>query len=140
MNKTEIIAKVKSLHLPRGSYVVFGAAPMAILGIREANDIDLFVSPEIHKHLKKLGWKILVKGPKDTPLTYDVFEAHDNWNFSKYSPTLQDLLATAFEVDGVTFASMEEVRKWKAITMGPKHLADIKMIDKYVNATKDDTP
>lgn len=88
MNKKEIISKVQSLNLPRGSYVVFGSCPLAVLGIREANDIDLMVSKELFEDLKKRGWQDRHKDSNDVPLVLDVFEAHTNWDFSSYSPTL----------------------------------------------------
>ncbi len=131
MTAPEIIAKVKSLDLPKGTYVVFGSCPMALAGIRESNDIDLLVSPKLRKHLKKIGWKQIKKNPGDEPLTHDVFEAHDNWNFSSFSPTLKELLKTATVAQGVPFASLKNVRKWKASGGRPKDLIDVKLIDNY---------
>lgn len=132
MTREEIITKVKALNFPKDSFVVFGSGPLALSGIREANDIDLLVSEEVFIDLKKSGWQELRKSEKDIPLVHDVFEAHDNWNFSSYSPTLQNLLASATVVDGVPFASLEEVRKWKAASGRLKDLVDIELIDKYL--------
>ena len=132
VSKEEIVAKLKALSLPRGSYIVFGSCPMALAGIRQANDIDLFVSPEVYEKLRAAGWQELHKSPNDHPLIHDVFEAHDNWNFSSYNPTLEHLLESANMVDGIPFASLEEVRKWKVATARPKDLADIRLIDKYL--------
>ena len=132
MDKTTIINKVKNLNLPENSYVVFGSCPLAIEGIRESNDIDLLVSGELHKILESKGWQKIVKGPHDTPVVRDVFEAHDNWNFSSYNPTLADLLINAKDVDGVKFASIDDVRRWKLASSRPKDLADLKLIDAYL--------
>jgi len=133
MTANEILAKVKGLNLPADSYVVFGSAPMAVAGIREANDIDLVVSSEVLEKLKQAGWKRIKKDDDDQPLTHDVFEVHDSWGFdSSYRPTLQHLLVTATIVDGVAFASLEEVLKWKTVSARPKDLADIELIDKYL--------
>lgn len=132
MQKEEIITKVKTLNLPKNSYVVFGSCPLAIAGLREAKDIDLLVSEEIFKKLRKDGWQELQKGPNDKPLVHDMFEAHDNWNFSSYNPTLQQLLMTATTIDGIPFASLEEVRKWKVASGRPKDHADIELIDKFI--------
>lgn len=131
MNKEEIIAKIKALNLPKNSYVVFGSCPLALVGLREANDIDLLVSKEIFEKLRKEGWKELHKSINDRPLVRDVFEAHDNWSFSSYSPTLEQLLVSATVVDEIPFASLEEVRKWKTASGRSKDLADIELIDDY---------
>ncbi len=131
MTKQKIISKVKSLNFPAGSYVVFGSAPMAMAGIREAQDIDLLVSKKLFLQLRETGWKEVHKNADDIPVIRDVFEAHENWNFSSYSPTLDDLLKTALIFEGIPFASLEEVRKWKVSSGRPKDLADIELIDAY---------
>lgn len=134
MTGAEIVSKVKTLKLPQDSYVIFGSCPLAAVGIREANDIDMLVSAKVYEDLIKAGWQQIRKGPDDTPLTYDVFEAHDNWDFSPYSPTLETLLSSAVKIDGVAFASLQEVRKWKVASGTPKHLADVKLIDEYLES------
>lgn len=90
MTKQEIIAKVKELNLAKDSYVVFGSCALAIAGIREAKDIDLFVTPEVLVQLRQTGWQELVKAPNDKPLVYECFEAHDNWDFSPSKPNLNN--------------------------------------------------
>jgi hypothetical protein len=136
MTGKQIIEKVKALNLPKGSYVVFGSCPMALAGIREAGDIDLLASAEVRKRFEKEGWQEVDKGPNDKPLTKDDYEIHDNWNFSSYQPTLEQLLSTATVVDNVPFASLEEVRKWKESSGRPKDLEDIKRIDAYMATLK----
>ncbi|MEK7642740.1 MAG: YdcF family protein [Patescibacteria group bacterium] len=131
MTKQEIISKVKELNLPKGEYVVFGSAPMAMAGIREAGDIDLLVSPEVFESLRKAEWKQIEKSVNDKPLTYDCFEAHDNWDFTLYKPTLKDLLKTATWIEDTPFASLEEVHKWKLASGRPKDLTDIELIEKF---------
>lgn len=132
MTGQEIIDRVKTLNLPEGTYVVFGSCPLALAGIREAKDIDLLVSKEIFEQLKTSGWKTIDKGPEDKPITSDVFEAHHNWEFEGYKSTLAQLLETASIADGIPFVSLEEVRKWKAASDNPKHLADVKQIDSFL--------
>src|SRR5439155_2393926 len=124
MNKDEIIRKVKELGLPKGSYVVFGSCPMAVAGIREAGDIDLLVLKEVFTKLRTAGWSEVIKSPNDKPLMFEDFEAHSNWGFSSYKPTLKHLLSTATIIDGIPFASLQEVRKWKAVSGRPKDIID----------------
>jgi len=132
MTAKEIITKVKSLNLPAGSYVVFGSCPMALAGIREANDIDMLVSQKLRENLSKMSWEQIYKTPNDKPLVHDVFEAHDNWNFSEFNPTLEELLKTATVKKVLPFASLQNVRKWKAVGSRPKDLKDVQLIDEYL--------
>lgn len=129
-----IIKKVKELGLPEGSFVVFGSCPMALADIRESSDIDMLVTLEVFDGLSKAGWKLIDKGGNDNPLALGDFEAHKNWNFTSYKPTLEHLLSTATVVDGVPFASLHEVRKWKKSSGRPKDLVDIQLIDNFLNS------
>ncbi|HEX4774378.1 MAG TPA: hypothetical protein VH234_02585 [Candidatus Saccharimonadales bacterium] len=131
MTKQVIIKKVKALNLPKGSYIVFGSCPLALAGLREANDIDLLVNDKLLNRLRAEGWKQTNKGPHDKPLVWDVFEAHNKWNFSAYQPTLEQLLETALVIEDVPFASLDEVRQWKVASGRPKDLEDIALIDAY---------
>lgn len=132
MNGQEIVGKVRELNLPIGSYAVFGSCPLAAAGLREANDIDLLVSGETLEQLRKAGWEEVDKGKGDKPLAHDVFEAHSKWNFSSYQPTLEDLLSDPIVIDGIPFANLSEVRKWKQASGRPKDLQDIKLIDSHL--------
>lgn len=126
----KIVAQVKALNLPEHSYIVCGGA-MAAAGIRGAADIDLFVSKEAFELLRSRGWEQVQKGNVQ-PLVRGLIEVHDNWDFGPYSPTLEELLESAVVVDGVPFASLQEVKKWKAIAAWPKDLADIALIDEFL--------
>lgn len=134
MTRDEIIAKVKSLELPDDSYIVYGSCPLAVAGIREAKDIDIYATQDVMDMLRVRGWKEVRKGMRDVPLNYDVFDVHDNWSFGAYDPTLERLLTTADVYDGVPFASLEEVRKWKVASGRPKDLEDITLIDTHLSA------
>jgi hypothetical protein len=136
MTKDEIIAKVKEQDFPEGSYIVFGSCPMAAAGIRESGDIDMLVSNELLKRLKKDGWKQIIKNPNDKPLVFEDFEAHDNWNFTSFNPKLSELLSRCTVVEGIPFASLEDVKKWKTAGARPKDLKDLELIDAYLAKTK----
>jgi|SRR5581483_11716072 len=140
MTGQEIIERVKALNLPADSYVVFGSCPLALAGIREAQDIDLYVRPEVLERFIQAGWKQVDKGPGDKPHVSGVFEAHTTWGFSPYAPTLIQPLQNADVFEGVAFASLKEVRKWKVASGGKKHEADVHLIDDYISKKHTNTP
>lgn len=134
MTGPQIVAKVKELNWPAGSYCVFGSAPLALAGLREANDIDFLITPELLEELKQQpGWHQVYNGPKDEPYENGVYEVHANWDFSTYAPTLEHLLKTANVVEGVPFAALDEVRKWKLAWGRPKDMQDVALIDGYLS-------
>lgn len=136
MTGQEIIAKMKELNLAEGSYIAFGATPLAVAGIRESQDIDLLVTPELRTALVKQGWKEVQNGVNDHPVTRGVYEAHDAWNFDGFQPTLAELQSRALLVDGIPFASLQDVRKWKTAAGRPKDLVDLALLDEYESRLK----
>jgi hypothetical protein len=132
MNKEEIIRKIKELKLPEGEYIVFGSGPLAVNGIRETNDIDLLLSQNLFKQLKTSGWKEKVFPSGDIFITYEECEGGSDWKYGSYNPTLEELLKTADYFDGVPFANLEEVIKWKTEFGREKDLKDVELIKKYL--------
>src|SRR5437667_3928970 len=55
MTKKDVVTKVKKLQLPKGSYIVYGASPLAIYGLRDVRDIDMFVSVKVYKKVDDKG-------------------------------------------------------------------------------------
>lgn len=127
----EIVAKTKALNFPTGEYVVFGSCPLAVAGIRQSGDIDIVVSKPLLLKLKQDGWSEISTEPT-SGVTKDVFDVHDKWNFGNYRPTVEQLLTTATFIEGVPFAALEEVRKWKIISDRPKDRRDVELIDEYL--------
>jgi hypothetical protein len=133
MTLQEILSEVKSLHLPDGEYVLCGSCPLTAAGIRETADIDMYVSESLRDKLVTDGWQEVPKEGHDRPITYGNFDAHTDWHIGSYDPSLQQLLDTATTIDGIPFASLKEVVKWKTQQGRPKDLLDIKLIRTYLD-------
>lgn len=137
MNGNDVVAKLKELNLPEGSYVSYGSSPMAIEGIRDVNDIDILATPKVYELLKFQGWEVAKKGLNDEPVASGDFEVHKTWSFSEYSPTLQELQSRARVVEGIPFASLIDVLKWKEASVKngwniEKNQKDIELIHRHL--------
>ena len=53
------LAVLKKINLSVGQYAVFGSGPLAVRGIRPANDLDLIVKDELWRELNKKGLNCL---------------------------------------------------------------------------------
>jgi len=51
--RMKYLDELKALALPPDQYAVFGSGPMAVRGIREANDLDLIVKESLWDDLRK---------------------------------------------------------------------------------------
>ena len=132
MNRKELVEKVKALGLPMGTYVVFGSGPLAAAGIRETEDVDLFVSDRLYTHMHENGWHETVGINGDHILKHGDYEVSRSWKFGTYHPHFSDLYAAADIVDGVPFVNLHEVRAWKLQSSRPKDRRDIELIDRYM--------
>lgn len=129
MNVDDVVRVVKKLQFSVGSYIVYGSGPLALHGLRVVNDVDMLVTKELKAKLKTSGWKEVNKGPNDTPVTKGDVEVHDTWSFCDYNPTLDELLGRADYYEGIAFASLTDVLKWKTAShASDKNLKDIEMI------------
>lgn len=131
----DIFAEVKRLNLPIGQYVVFGSGPLMAHGIRDTTDVDLFVTPTLYQTLKADGWdeKELNNPPGGVCLFRGTYEADDTWHYGDYDPTPEEIIGIADMIQGVPFAPLVEVLKWKQAFGRPKDVADVGLIEQYLN-------
>jgi len=118
------LAVLKKINLSVGQYAVFGSGPLAVRGIRPANDLDLIVKDELWRELNK-------KYPSldNRSIKIGKIEVYRDW-----LPWLSDkdqLIDSAEIFDGVPFVKLEYVLAWKKKMGRDKDLADIKLIENY---------
>jgi len=56
----DVVSEIKKLDFPASEYVVIGGAAMALRGIRETDDLDIAVSPELFEKCKQEGWEVML--------------------------------------------------------------------------------
>lgn len=131
----DIFTEVKHLDLPLGQYVVFGGGPLMAHGIRDTSDVDLFVMPTLYQVLKADGWEETeLPGPHGgLYLVNGIYEADDTWHYHEYDPTPEHVISIADVIQGIPFAPLTEVLKWKQAWGRPKDLADIPLIEQHLS-------
>ncbi len=131
-----ILNKIKELNLPRDQYVIIGSGIMDILGIREASDIDIAVTPYLYNILKKTGeWKeeerygyiFLKKG---------IFEIIPKLDWEKYKTTTEEAITSSILIEDVSFMNLDELCKFKNALGREKDKKDIELINEYQNNKK----
>ena len=128
----DLIAEVRKLNLPPGRYVVVGSAIMHQLGLREANDVDLAVTPELFETLRASGeWKEEARHGR-TFLKKEPVEVIPRLDWEDYPTTAEEAIASATIIDGVAFMNLHELIKFKRALGREKDLRDISLIDAYL--------
>lgn len=124
----DIKAKIIDLSLPKNSFVVVGSGILAVLGLRQSDDIDLIVTKELFEKLKIEGWETSY-WQDQVVLKKDVYDVGTTW----LGQTLEELLPNAQTIDGIPFLSLTDLRQWKTMMGRPKDLKDIALIDAYTS-------
>lgn len=126
-----IVERVKELGLPSGEYVVIGSGTLDALGLRQANDIDIAVLPQLHERLRATGeWKEEERYNK-VFLLKDGVEINPQLEWEDYPTTTQLAIDSALIIDDIPFLNLEELKEFKRAFGRPKDYADIALIDNY---------
>jgi hypothetical protein len=129
-----IIEEVKRLNLPKGRYAVVGSGPLAVRNIRPAHDIDLIVTQDIYDKLKTSGWKEENFPNTERPwvLFHGLFDVSTSWSVNDYKPIPELLINNADVIDGIPFARLETVLRWKKSCGREKDLKDVELIELFL--------
>jgi hypothetical protein len=126
MNNFKILLdELRKLNLPSDQYAIFGSGPIAIRGIREGNDIDLIVKPQLWK---KLLNKYPLKNEKS--IVIDKLEIFKDW--SPWFNETNELVDNADIFDGIRFVKLKYVLLWKKKFAREKDLKDVILIEDYL--------
>jgi hypothetical protein len=127
----DIFKKLKELDFPLGEYVLVGSGPLAVRGIREANDLDIAVTGELlqqlidskkYRQTKKYG-KLFLEANNIDIIT--------QLNWDAYPTCVEDAIRTADIINGFPFLNISETIKFKKALGRKKDFQDIRMLEDY---------
>lgn len=128
-----IFEKTKELGLPKDDFVIVGGGVLTALGlVKWDNDIDMAVTPEIFESFKGEGWERYERGGKEL-LRHDVYDI--GVDFGEWD--LNDLKQDAFQVEGVSFMSLQKLLEWKREAGRDKDHEHIRIIEAYMKQHDD---
>ena len=118
---------VLKLNLPVGSYAIFGSGPMAVRGIREANDIDLVVPQKLWDEYAKKYPENIKKG---YDLNVDGISLIADWK--PYITDTAPLINNPDIIHGLPFVKLDYLILFKRALGREKDIADLKLIEAYL--------
>lgn len=120
--------KLRKLGLPLNEMLIVGSGTMALYGLKENNDLDLWVTKKVYdKMLKDSRFS-----PNGKMLeTKDGLIEADH-RFICVKDKVEDHLKRATIVNGFYFQSLQDVLEWKRCMGRPKDHDHIKMIEDYM--------
>ena len=127
----DIFKKLKELNLPLGEYVLVGSGPLAARGIREANDLDIAVTPKLLKKLIDSKKYQKVEKYGKVFLEADNIDIIPQLNWSAYPTTTEEAIKTADIINGYPFLNITEAIKFKKALGREKDFKDIELLKDY---------
>ena len=135
------LEKVKRLNFPANQYVVVCGAVLAAHGIRDTEDLDILVRPELFKKCKEEGWMVTPwtkagKKGKDW-LAKNGIELYEELIMVGDSIFVEDLAKNDIEIiEGVPLLSLTRLMEFKKeylrLYNRPKDIKDISLIEAYL--------
>lgn len=118
--------------LPPDELVICGGGILDALGLRKANDLDAIASPRLFEELQASGRYGCGRVDKDDYCRTDEIEI---WR-TYFGATYDEVVQTAVVIDGLRYASIDQTIKWKRQLGREKDLADIKLLEEYLERTR----
>lgn len=121
-NFEKMLAELDKLNLPKDKYALFGSSVIAIRGIRDSEDVDIVVKPELWQELTK---KYLVEN--DKLIKIGNIEIYKTW-----LPWFEDtgvLIDDADIFKGHRVVKLEFWKKWKKEYNREKDQKDLKLVE-----------
>lgn len=136
MHNDAIFQSVTDLHLPLGTFALFGSAPLGVRGLRECRDIDVIVTEELWNEQKNKGWETVTMPHGSIGLVKGEIELWKNWYPGDWD--VPKLIREAEMIAGLPFVRLEEVLKWKKLMNREKDLKDIEAINAFLKQQQND--
>jgi hypothetical protein len=127
-----IFEEIHNLNFSAESYVVIGGAAMAARSIKETNDIDIVVTPDVFEFCKQNGWEYHSRPNGKPGLSKGVVELYLDVNCGKFNPSFQELRSRAEIINGVPICSLEDLLSFKTEYARQKDIQDIELIESYL--------
>lgn len=131
-----IFTEIAKLNFPPDQYIVVGSGIMAAKGIREANDLDIIVTPELFEKCRTEGWEVLPWTKEDIPgkewLKKGVIDLYVQLSLKSGGVLAKELLKDAEVINGVPFITLEKHMACKYEFGRPQDMSDIEMIKEYL--------
>lgn len=122
----DALEQLRALNLSQGQFVVIGSAIMEVYGLREANDVDVWVTEELFD-------QYLDPDIKQKPKQIQLSEKLELCNLdSSVYGGFEERIARAEIHDGIPFMGLSDLLYWKERKGRPKDLADTELIKNYL--------
>lgn len=127
----KLLEKFKRLKLPDKKYAICGSVVLGLRGIRKPKDLDIVVTKDLYKRLKKR----FPENPRRKGLIrIGEIEICASWSWEPKIKRLkiEKMIKRAELIRGLRFFKLEDLIEWKKKLGRKKDFKDINLIKKYL--------
>jgi hypothetical protein len=130
-NLERYLVELDALSLDPSDYMISGSGTLAVLGIRDCNDIDVIVLDEAGELLKDKYYDNFRQGTHCDKIVFENVEIM--WNFKDPIPghTSKELMDSSITVQGRRYQNLESIKYFKKLMAREKDIVDIERIEQY---------
>jgi hypothetical protein len=134
LKNVKYLDKFRRLPYPKNEMLIVGSGTMALLGLRENKDLDIWATPRIMKRVAQDKKFIAKKSEVDGSTLYESEDGKLEFasSFSFANLDLKTSLKKAIIIYGIHFQSPEEILAWKKKANRPKDRDDIIKLENYL--------
>jgi hypothetical protein len=134
LKNVKYLDKFRRLPYPKNEMLIVGSGTMALLGLRENKDLDVWATPRIMKRVAQDKKFIAKKSEVDGSTLYESEDGKLEFasSFSFANLDLKTSLKKAIIIYGIHFQSPEEILAWKKKANRPKDRDDIIKLENYL--------
>lgn len=128
-----LIRRLRSLDLKTDEYVVFGSGPMLAHGlVREIKDLDVVARGSALQTARAIGKPGF--GAVDRAPLWSIFDGEIEVFGSWLAPhwDVDDLIARAELVEGIPFAPLRDVLRYKQLLRRRRDIPDIRILSRWL--------
>jgi len=132
MNIKNLLSELRKLDLPKNKFAITSSGSMGIRNIREINDLDIIVYPELWQSLSK-KYKVIKENDLESIYIENIQILGNGSYFTnpKFGGVINQI-DNADIIDGYRYVKLNTILKIKKIISRPKDIIDIKLIEEYL--------
>jgi hypothetical protein len=128
-----LLSELEKLNLPKNKFAITSSGPLGIRNIREINDLDIIVCPDLWDELSK-KYKITKENDFESIYIGNIQVLGKGSWFT--DPTFGDVtfqINNADLFDGCRYVSIKTILEIKKRSVRVKDMNDVKLIEKYLS-------
>ena len=126
---TQLFDTLRALDLPMGDYAVFGSGPLIVRGVVDAdNDLDVVSRGDAWDRARLLGEIVTLPehGVDVASFADGAVTVGESWAYGDID--IDEVIDTAETIDGLPFARLEFVVRYKQAAGRPKDLEHLRLL------------